>query len=182
MTDTTDEPKDDDAEATGAGGGEGDAEGGLERLQGDLERFRDLALRSQADFENFRKRSSREREEAVRYANAGFLERLIPIMDSFELGLDAARSGNEGSPIISGMQMVMRQLNDLLADNGVQTLDATGQKFDPNLHEAIAEEPSADVPEGVVIRQMRKGYKLKDRLLRAANVVVSKGSGSDARS
>ena len=71
--------------------------------------------------------------------------------------------------------LVYSQLQDFLADQGVQSIDATGQPFDPNLHEAIAQEASAEVPEGTVIRQLRKGYKLKDRLLRPANVIVSKG-------
>ena len=144
------------------------------QLQSDLERFRDLALRSQADFDNYRKRSAREKEEAVRYANSSLLEKLIPIIDNFELGLAAACS-TENSPILAGMSMVSRQLNDFLADSGVTSIDATGQDFDPNLHEAIAHEASATVPEGKVILQVRKGFKLKDRLLRPANVIVSKG-------
>src|SRR5438132_9639074 len=89
-----------------------DSEDPMAQLQGDLDRFRDLALRSQADFENFRKRAAREKEDAVKYANAAFLERLIPILDNFELGLNAARSGAENSPIIAGMDMVAKQLND----------------------------------------------------------------------
>jgi molecular chaperone GrpE len=149
-------------------------EAAFSQLQSDLERFRDLALRSQADFDNYRKRSAREKEEAVRYANGALLERLIPIIDSFELGLAAAGSA-ENSPILAGMSMVARQLTDFLTEAGVTSIDATGQDFDPNLHEAIAHERSDTVPEGKVIRQMRKGYKLKDRLLRPANVVVSSG-------
>jgi len=150
-------------------------EAGFSQLQSDLERFRDLALRSQADFDNFRKRSAREKEEAIRYANASLLERLIPIIDNFELGLAAAGSA-EQSPILAGMTMVAKQLNDFLAEAGVTAIDATGQTFDPNLHEAIAQEHDPKVPEGHVIRQVRKGFKLKDRLLRPANVIVSKGA------
>jgi len=149
-------------------------EGAYVQLQADLERFRDLALRSQADFDNFRKRSAREKEDAVKYANASLLERLIPILDNFELGLTAAGT-TENSPILAGMTIVARQLNDFLTESGVTPVDATGQTFDPNLHEAIAQEHDPKVPEGKVIRQVRKGYKLKDRLLRPANVIVSKG-------
>jgi molecular chaperone GrpE len=144
-------------------------------LQADLDRFRDLALRSQADFDNFKKRAAREKEEATKYANSSLLERLIAIVDNFELGLAAARSEGEKSPIYSGMSMVLKQLSDYLTENGLQPIDAEGQKFDPNLHEAIAHEPSADVPEGIVVRQMRRGYKMKDRLLRPSAVVVSSG-------
>jgi molecular chaperone GrpE len=146
-----------------------------ESLQADLDRFRDLALRSQADFENYKKRAAREKEEAIRYANSALLERLIAIVDNFELGLEAARSEGENSPVFSGMSMVLKQLIDFLTEHGLQPIDAAGREFDPNLHEAIAHEPSAEVPEGVVIRQTRRGYRMKDRLLRPSSVVVSSG-------
>lgn len=154
----------------------GDGEDETGRLQSDLDKFRDLALRSQADFDNFKKRAVREKEEAIKYANSSLLERLVAIVDNFELGLQAARTGAENSPILAGMGMVLKQLVDFLADNGLQPIEATGQKFDPNLHEAIAHEPSS-LPEGVVIRQTRRGYRLKDRLLRPSGVVVSSGAG-----
>jgi molecular chaperone GrpE len=144
-------------------------------LQADLDRFRDLALRSQADFENYKKRSAREKDDAIKYANSSLLERLLPIVDNFDLGLAAARSEGKDSPIFSGMSLVLKQLNDFLIDNGLQPIDAVGKKFDPNLHEAIAHEPSREVPEGSVIRQTRRGYRYKDRLLRPSSVVVSSG-------
>src|SRR3954451_2649489 len=144
-------------------------------LQADLDRFRDLALRSQADFDNYKKRAAREKEDASKYANASLLERLLPIVDNFELGLTAARAEGESSPIFSGMNLVFKQLSDFLADNGLKPIDAVGQKFDPNLHEAIAHEPSDKVGEGFVIRQTRRGYRFKDRLLRPSSVVVSSG-------
>lgn len=149
--------------------------GTLDLLQADLERFRDLALRSQADFENYRKRSIREREDAVKYANFSLVEKLVPVLDSFELGLQAAKSNEAAASIVSGMEMVRRQLEDVLHQFGVEPVDATGHPFDPNLHEAVAQEPSDAVPEGSVVRQLRKGYRLKDRLVRAALVVVSGG-------
>ena len=144
-------------------------------LQADLDRFRDLALRSQADFDNYKKRATREKDEAIKYANSSLLERLIAIVDNFQLGLSAAKSEGEKSPVYSGMSMVLKQLTDFLAENGLQPIDAEGQKFDPNLHEAIAHEASEEVPEGTVVRQMRRGYKMKDRLLRPSAVVVSSG-------
>jgi molecular chaperone GrpE len=149
-----------------------------EGLQADLDRFRDLALRSQADFENYKKRAAREKEEAIKYANSALLERLIPIVDNFELGLEAARGEGENSPVFSGMSMVLRQLMDFLTEQGLQPINAPGQKFDPNLHEAIAHEPSEKFPEGVVIRQTRRGYRMKDRLLRPSSVVVASGAAS----
>jgi len=176
MTDTTDlKNEKETTDPANAPATEETVESASAQLQADLDRFRDLALRSQADLENFRKRAAREKEDAIRFANTGFLEKLIPIFDNFELGLMAAKSEGEKSPVYQGMQMVSRQLQDFLNDQGVQQIDATGQTFDPNLHEAIAQEASADVPEGTVVRQIRKGYKLKDRLIRPANVIVSKG-------
>lgn len=148
-----------------------------DNLQADLDRFRDLALRSQADFENYKKRAAREKDDAIKYANSSLLEKLIPIVDNFELGLEAARAEGEKSPIFSGMNMVLKQLMDFLTENGLQPIDATGQKFDPNLHEAIAHEPSEKFPEGVVVRQTRRGYRMKDRLLRPSSVAVSSGPG-----
>jgi molecular chaperone GrpE len=146
-----------------------------DNLQADLDRFRDLALRSQADFENYKKRAAREKDEAIKYANSALLEKLIPIVDNFELGLEAARAEGESSPVFSGMSMVLKQLMDFLKENGLQPIDATGKKFDPNLHEAIAHEPSEEFPEGVVVRQTRRGYRMKDRLLRPSSVAVSSG-------
>ncbi|HEY3663622.1 MAG TPA: nucleotide exchange factor GrpE [Chthoniobacterales bacterium] len=177
----TDEARPDD-QASGAqtAVAPGESENGhadpITSLQADLDRFRDLALRSQADFDNYKKRATREKEEAIKYANSSLLERLIAIVDNFELGLSAAKSEGERSPVYAGMSMVLKQLTDFLADNGLQPIDAEGQKFDPNLHEAIAHEASNEVPEGVVVRQMRRGYRMKDRLLRPSSVVVSSGS------
>jgi len=162
-------PAGSDLQGSGADQDEG------ESLQADLDRFRDLALRTQADFENYKKRSAREKEEAIKYANSSLLERLIAIVDNFELGLEAARGEGESSPVFSGMSMVLKQIMDFLSEHGLRSIDATGQKFDPNLHEAIAHEPSDKVSEGVVIRQTRRGYRMKDRLLRPSSVVVSSG-------
>ncbi len=148
------------------------------RLQGEIDKLRDQALRDRADIDNTRKRLQREKEDAVRYANGSLLEKLLPILDNFELGMmEARRTAGEGSAVLIGMGMVQKQLEAFLTESGLTVIDATGQKFDPNLHEALGEEPSAEVPEGNVIRQQRKGYKLRERLLRPASVFVSKGKG-----
>src|SRR5438094_1337110 len=113
----------------GTAGG-ADSEDAMAGLQADLDRFRDLALRSQADFENYKKRSAREKDDAIKYANNSLLERLLPIVDNFELGLAAARGQGEASPIFSRMSLVFRQVNDFLTDNGLQPIDAVGARFD----------------------------------------------------
>jgi molecular chaperone GrpE len=148
----------------------------LAQTKAELEKFRDLALRSSADLDNYRKRMSKEREEAIKFANSSFLERLIPILDNFEFGLEAARSASSPVSILEGMKMVQKQIQDFLSSAGIEMIDATDQHFDPQLHEAISQEESKQVPDGIVIRQLRRGYKLRDRLIRPANVVVSKGA------
>ena len=172
--DITDQTTTDDTDETKP---EASAEDSLvAQLQADVLRFRDLALRNQADLENFRKRAAREKDDAVKFANAAFLERFIPILDNFELGLNAARAGAENSPILMGMDMVAKQLTDFLTASGVEPVIGEGQPFVPYLHEAVAQEASATVAEGVIVRQLRRGYKLRERLLRPATVVVSKGA------
>ncbi len=145
-------------------------------FEAEAAKLKDLALRARADLDNFRKRALREKEEAIRYANNGLLERLLPVVDNFELGLDAAKSASDPASILLGMDMVHKQLLEFLRSNGLEEVPAEGEAFDPNRHDAVAQEFSAAVPEGHVIRQMRKGYKIKDRLVRASSVVVSKGA------
>ena len=147
----------------------------LAKLQAEVAQSREQALRDRADLENTRKRLQREKEEAVKYANANLLEELLPVVDNFELGLMAARQAPEAAAVVSGMAMVQKQLEGFLSKNGMTAAGEAGDKFDPNLHDALGEEPNANVPEGHVIRVQRKGYKLKDRLLRPASVFVSKG-------
>jgi molecular chaperone GrpE len=146
--------------------------------QAEAARFKDLALRAQADLDNYRKRAVREKEESIRYANAVLLEKLLPIFDNFELGLEAARTAPDAASITQGMAMVQKQLQDFLQANGVESVPAEGAIFDPAHHEGVAQEHSDKVPEGHIVRQLRKGYKLKDRLLRASSVTVSKGAAA----
>lgn len=142
----------------------------------EIDRWKDLAARAQADLDNYRKRMAREKAEAIQYANRSLLEQLLPIVDNFEMGLKAAGAAEGAAEVIlQGMAMVHRQIIDFLADQGVETIEPDGLVFDPNLHEALKQEPHDTVPEGHVVFTMRRGYRLKDRVLRAANVVVSSG-------
>ena len=166
------EPKQDNASP---GEEQADGQDEMASIQADLDRFRDLAMRTQADFENYKKRCAREKDDAIKYANKSLLEKLVSVVDHFELGLEAARGEGEKSPIYSGMSLVLKQLQDFLIENGLQPVEAVGQKFDPNLHEAIAHQPNDEVPEEHVISQTRRGYRYKDRLLRPSAVIVSSG-------
>lgn len=146
-----------------------------ESAESEVDKWRNLALRTQAELENYRKRMVREKMEAIQYSNLSLLEELLPIIDSFEMGLMAAKDSVGESVIYQGMSMVLKQMQNFLNDNGVEAIEAVNRPFDPNLHEAIEQRASDEVPEGSVILEIRRGYKCKDRLLRASNVVVSKG-------
>ena len=138
--------------------------------------LQDRLLRLQADFENFRKRMDREKKDWIVFASEKLVLDLIPVLDHFELGL--ADSAKNGAPpaILEGFQLVCNQLHAALEKAGVQVIDAAvGAEFDPKLHEAISHLPSDTVPEGHVSVQTRRGYQLGEKLLRAAQVVVSSG-------
>ncbi len=117
-----------------------------EELEADVSKWKEISLRTAAEMENLRKRTTREREDAIRYANQRLLEELIPVIDNFEMGMHAASQDTQ-SMIYIGMDMVRRQLNDFLASQGVEEIP-TGGKFDPNLHDAVAQEECAAGDEG----------------------------------
>ncbi len=143
-----------------------------EELEAEAAKWKEVSLRTAAEMDNLRKRTAREREEAVRFANQRLLEDLLPVIDNFEMGMQAA-SQDQKSMIYIGMDMVRRQLNDFLSNQGVDEIPTTGN-FDPNVHEAVSQEECSAGEEGRILRVTRRGYKLRDRLLRPASVIVSK--------
>jgi molecular chaperone GrpE len=136
----------------------------------------DRLLRTSADFDNFKKRAAREKQEAIKYANESLFLKLVPVLDSLDMALAAAQTAgsDSGQSLQAGVSMVFQQLKGALAEAGLEELDAVGKPFDPNFHEALSQKETPDVPEGHVVQQLRKGYKLRDRLLRPASVVVAK--------
>lgn len=136
----------------------------------------DALVRTTADFDNFKKRATRERQEAVKFANESLLQKLIPILDTFDMALTAAANAKEGTAqsLQTGVSMILSQFRNTLNEAGLEEVDASGKPFDPNFHEAVSQQESAEVPEGHVVQQLRKGYKLKERLLRPASVIVAK--------
>ncbi|MFP6873779.1 MAG: nucleotide exchange factor GrpE [Verrucomicrobiales bacterium] len=146
-----------------------------ESIEPDAAHWKDVAARNQAELDNYRKRMAREKAEQSKWANANLLGELLPVIDSFQMGLDAARADDEDSVITRGMKMVQRQLDEFLSSQGVIEVPAIGESFNPNQHEAISHEHHAEIAEGVIISQIRRGFRLHDRLLRASNVIVSKG-------
>lgn len=143
----------------------------------------DRYLRALADLENFRRRSVREKDELRAFAASRVMEDLLPVMDNLTLGLDAARAPNASlKALVDGIEMVATQLKSALSTHGLQEINPANAPFDPNLHEAVSQQPSADVPEGKVLQVIRTGYSLNGRLLRPATVVVSAGAAEDAGS
>ena len=137
-------------------------------------KWKEAAIRTAADLDNYRKRMARERSEDLRFARAGLIEELLPVFDNFSMGLQMAEQ-EQDSMIYKGMEMVKGQLDDFLAAQGLVEVPAEGI-FDPNLHEAVAEEENDGAEPGEILFVKRKGYRIHDRLLRAAVVVVARAS------
>ena len=136
----------------------------------------DRYVRSVADLENHRRRTLREKEELRQFAASRVLEDLLPVLDNLGLGLAAAKAPNADlKTLVGGISMVADQLKNSLANHGLKEVNPLGQPFDPNLHEAISQQPNADVPEGSVVTVVRVGFTLNGRLLRPASVIVSTG-------
>jgi molecular chaperone GrpE len=136
----------------------------------------DRLLRTSADFDNFKKRAAREKQEAVKYANESLLQKLLPVLDSLDMALAAAQTAgaDAGQSLQAGVGLVCQQLKTVLGEAGLEEVDAVGKRFDPNFHEALSQQETPDVPDGHVVQQTRKGYRLRDRLLRPASVIVAK--------
>ena len=148
----------------------------LTEAQEAIAELNERIVRLTADFDNFRKRAQREKDEARQFANQGLLEKLLPVLDNFEMALTAVKDADPS--VRDGVQMILDQLLGVLKESGVEPVDATGKPFDPNLHEALSQEETTEVEEGTVGQQVQRGYKLNDRLVRPARVVVAKAPGA----
>jgi molecular chaperone GrpE len=162
-------------QAEGAGGQPaGDQpDAALEALQRERDRLKDQLLRNAADFDNYRKRMDKERREQAEYATTDVLLEVLPIIDNFERALQAP-SGSDIEPFRRGIELIHKQMLDLLRKRGVTPLDSLGADFDPNIHQAVIHEPSEEHREGEVMQELQRGYKLGERLLRPAMVKVAK--------
>ena len=143
-------------------------------VEDDMMKWRDTAMRTAAEYDNYRKRMAKDKEEILKFANQRLLEELLPILDNFDMGMMAA-SADKSSMIYIGMNMVKKQLDEFLSSNGVETVTPEiGAMFDHNTQDALQSEVSEQEP-GTILRVIRKGYTLKGRLIRPANVVVAAG-------
>lgn len=134
----------------------------------------DRFMRQAAELDNFKKRASREREDAVRFANESLIKDLLPVIDNLERAVAHASGGGNGNPIVEGVEMVLKGLLDALAKHGVTQISAVGQPFDPTMHEAMAQVQSQTHQPNSVVDELHKGYTLRNRLLRPALVSVAK--------
>jgi len=144
-----------------------------------LERNRELEdklLRMAAEQDNFKKRMQRERETALKYAEETILREILPSLDNLERAVEQCRCSPDAVALLTGVEMTCKGLLNTLEKFGVQPMAGEGQPFDPNFHEAVAMETSTEVPENRILQEFQKGYMFKDRLIRAAKVVVSKGN------
>jgi len=136
----------------------------------------DRLVRTTADFDNYKKRAARERQEAVKFANESLMQKLLPVLDNFEAALAAVQSGgaDASGSLLTGVTMIQQQLRSALTEAGLEEIEAHGKLFDPNLHEAVSQAESEEHPEGHVMQQLRKGYRVRERLLRPATVIVAR--------
>lgn len=147
-------------------------------LKEEKAKLEDRLVRLQADFDNHRKRTLREKQEALSYGHESVVKDLLAVVDNLERAIEhaSASSGADFEGMLQGVELVRRELLGVLAKHGVDSIEAEGEVFDPNLHEALAQMEDEKVPAGRVARVLQKGYRLRDRLLRPARVLVSKGS------
>lgn len=147
----------------------------LEEARREAAMHLETAQRLQAEFDNYRKRIERDQEDAVKRAGQRILKEMLPVIDNLEHAVAHAEASGESSEIIEGVRMILRQLLDVLAKEGVERIDPKGEPFDPNVHVAVAQVQRKDVPEGTCVEVYECGYRMHGRVLRPASVVVSTG-------
>jgi molecular chaperone GrpE len=148
----------------------------IAELEGEILKLKDSILRSQADQQNQQRRHRQEREDTRKFATANLIEELLPALDSLELGMTSSPTQGEGRAVAEGFRMALQQLHTILSSQGLSEINPAGKPFDHSKHEAVAQENSDTVAEGVIIKVARKGWILNDRVLRHASVIVSSGS------
>ncbi|WP_430691838.1 nucleotide exchange factor GrpE [Paenibacillus woosongensis] len=157
------------SEASSAEGSNKEAEA----LRAELEEQQQRLLRAQADFDNFRRRTQKEKEELGKYASAKLITELLPVIDNFERAIASGEQGTDVSSYAKGVEMIFRQLEGVLGNEGLKAMETVGEPFNPEFHQAIMQVESDEHEEGIVVEEVQKGYILKDKVLRPAMVKVS---------
>jgi molecular chaperone GrpE len=145
----------------------------LEAWKQKAEEHYEMFLRARADLDNYRKRVRKEKEESAKYAMAPLAEAILPVVDNLERALAAGGNAADAKALHEGVEMVYRQLLQVLRQVGVEPIESVGQPFDPHLHNAVMQEETSDKEPGIIIEELQKGYRFKDRVLRPAMVKVS---------
>lgn len=148
----------------------------LRKLAGERDQYLDLALRTRAEFENYQKRSQREREQERKYSFGPLAMELLPILDNLDRALQAGKQAGETGPLVQGVAMVQAQFLELLKRNGITRIDADNKPFDPNVHQAVMQKPVDGVEPNTIVQVIEQGFMNQDRVLRPAKVVVSSSS------
>jgi molecular chaperone GrpE len=151
------------------------AEPAADQAQRQRDEYYDLLLRKQAEFDNYRKRVDRERQMVTEAAAASVVEELLPVMDDLERALKTEAAGDAADAYRKGVELIHRQLAEILRKRGVRPIEALGADFDPYYHQAVSHEPAEGRREGEVVEEFRRGYMLGERLLRPSMVKVAKG-------
>ncbi len=160
---------------------EDDLEARAQAAEQKCDEYYDRLLRASAEFDNYKKRTTREMRDVVRYANEKLFKELINVVDNLERAIASAeQDGKEDDPLLQGVRLTLSEVEKIMERHNVAPINALGEAFDPNFHQAMMQEESADHPANTVISEMQKGYKLHDRLLRPAMVVVSKAKSEES--
>ncbi len=141
-------------------------------LEKERDEFRALLQRTRADFENYQKRAQRDLIQELRYAHAPLARDLLPMLDNFERAVAAAKQAGETGPLMQGVAMIQSQVLDAFRRHGITRIEALGQPFDPNLHEAVSQMPTSEQPPNTVMQILEHGYLIHDRVLRPARVII----------
>ena len=148
-------------------------QGKIAELESDLAETKDKYLRLAADFDNFKKRTRQEQLETIQHASSELISRLLPVLDDLQNVLDHKPAGDDES-WVKGLELSVRKLEESLGTHGLQPIESVGARFDPKMHEAVGHEESADQPEDMVVSELRRGYRIRDRVVRPALVKVSR--------
>ena len=151
----------------------------LKKKAAEKDEYYDKWLNVHAEYENTKKRLEKEKYEHIRFANEGIIARLFPIMDNFDMAFAAMEKAEDKGAMLEGIKLVQKEFHRVLEDSGVKKIETTGKQFDPNVHEAVIAVETDEVPDGEIVEEVRSGYMLNDRLLRAAQVRVAKNTSDE---
>ncbi|NLT96293.1 MAG: nucleotide exchange factor GrpE [Clostridia bacterium] len=147
------------------------------KLQKEKEDLHQRLLRVAADFDNFRKRTRTEKEELVKYANGNLISQILPILDNFQLALDVKEPSDDVKKFLTGMEMIYRQLLQVLEQAGLAAINAAGETFDPQKHEAVMQVEDEEAADNTIVEELRRGYMFKDKVIRPSMVKVARNPG-----